>query len=230
MRILPWNHRVPVLRVVTPPAMEPLSLAEAKQQIRLEQDFSDEDDYLYLLIGAARRFCERRKSYCLVEQTLEYSIDWFPHYPLDGLVLPYPGSNLGIGLSAFAIELPRATPLRSILSVYYSDSNGVAALWDASNYRAETSRTPGLLVPNYGVSYPSFTPQNQNAVKIQYVAGPALLSPSDEIDPCIKLAMGLLVGHWYQNREAAGGTGGFGVMREHALMVDDLLGLDQLIF
>lgn len=207
--VLPWNHRPPSIRVVTPPVAEPLSLSEAKDQIRVDQDFTDEDTYISTLITAAREYCEGRKNYALVEQTLDYWIDQFP-------------------CSGIAIELPRATPLASIVSVLYTDSDGTETEWDASNYRAVSGRTPGLLAPNYGVEYPSFIPQNGDAVKIRYVAGPPANSPAIPIPARYKLAMGLLVGHWYLNREAT--IIGFQHGEKMAIAVDDLLGIDQRIY
>lgn len=209
MSVLPWNHRIPVLRVVTPPVTEPLSLAEAKSQIRVEQDVSDEDSYLLLLIGAAREFCEGRKCYSFVEQTLEYAIDDFP-------------------CSGTTIELPRATPLRSIASVKYTDSDGTEHTWDASEYSADTSSTPGRVVPKYGVAYPSFTPATRNAVKITYVCGPPVESPALPIPSRYKLAMGQLIAHWYLNREAT--IIGFQHGEKMAISVEDLLAIDQLIW
>jgi uncharacterized phiE125 gp8 family phage protein len=205
--VLPWDYRLPVVRVVTAPTTEPLSLAEAKSQIRVDQDFNDDDAYIQILIGAAREFCESRKGYSFAEQTLEYSLPYFP--------------------GCDAIELPRATPLQSIVSVKYTDSDNVEATWDAADYLTDTDSIPGRLVLKSGASYPSFTPQTGNAVRIRYIAG-LEDSPAVPIPSRIKLAMGLLIGHWYENREAT--IVGFQHAEELALTVRDLMGIDQLIW
>jgi len=207
--ILPWNHRPPVIKVYTPPVYEPLSLAEAKAQLRVEQDFSDDDDYIQLAVGAAREFCEKRKGYCWAEQTLEY---WLEEFPSSGT----------------SIELPRSTPLQSINSVTYFDADGNETEWEASNYRAATARTPGLLVPNYGVAYPTYVPQPEDSVRIRYVAGPPVHSPAVPIPSYCKLAMGQLVNHWYDNRGTQASD--FSVPKPLMFSVDDFLSLDQQIF
>lgn len=47
--------------IVTPPTTEPVSLSEAKAQLRIEDAFTLDDDYINALISAARERCE---SYC----------------------------------------------------------------------------------------------------------------------------------------------------------------------
>lgn len=47
--------------VVTPPTVEPITLPEAKAQLRIEDGFTFDDDYISALISAARDRCE---NYC----------------------------------------------------------------------------------------------------------------------------------------------------------------------
>lgn len=47
--------------IVTPTAVEPVTLSEAKAQLRIEDSFTMDDDYISALISAARDRCE---SYC----------------------------------------------------------------------------------------------------------------------------------------------------------------------
>ncbi len=50
----------------TPPAAEPLSLAEAKAHLRITH--SNDDAYIDKLVTAARRACEMRSNLCFVTQ------------------------------------------------------------------------------------------------------------------------------------------------------------------
>jgi len=74
--------------IVTPPVTEPVSLSEAKAQLRIEDAFTLDDDYISALISAARDRCE---SYCnqfFTQQSLEIVFET----KADGTVdLPYPG-------------------------------------------------------------------------------------------------------------------------------------------
>lgn len=73
--------------IITPPATEPVTLAEAKEQLRIESGFTVDDDYINALISAARDRCE---SYCnqfFTVQDIAYLYDG----PMPTLIeLPYP--------------------------------------------------------------------------------------------------------------------------------------------
>jgi len=74
--------------IVTPPITEPVSLSEAKAQLRIEDAFTLDDDYISALISAARDRCE---SYCnqfFTQQSLEIIFETKAEGTVD---LPYPG-------------------------------------------------------------------------------------------------------------------------------------------
>ncbi|WFF40400.1 hypothetical protein EVC62_02170 [Salinicola endophyticus] len=56
-------------RLIAPPAAEPVSLAEAKAQARIEHD--DDDDLVQRLIASARSSAEQRTGRALITQTWE---------------------------------------------------------------------------------------------------------------------------------------------------------------
>lgn len=75
--------------IVTPPATEPVSLSEAKAQLRIEDALTLDDDYIEALISAARERCE---SYCnqfFTEQDIALVYEQKPegdiYVPYDGL-------------------------------------------------------------------------------------------------------------------------------------------------
>lgn len=88
------------------------------------------------------------------------------------------------------IVLPRP-PVTSVTSIKYTDDDGTETTMDAGDYLVDTV---------YGrvaiKTIPSFTPALLNPIKITYSAGTA------SIPKTIRQAMLLLIGHWYDNREA----------------------------
>ena len=77
--------------IVTPPTTEPVSLSEAKAQLRIEDAFTLDDDYINALISAARERCE---SYCnqfFTVQNISLQFDLAPsgliHIPYVGLTI-----------------------------------------------------------------------------------------------------------------------------------------------
>lgn len=64
------------LQLISPPAEEPLSLAEAKLHLRV--DFSDEDALISALISAARQAAETITARQLVTARWKYILDAFP--------------------------------------------------------------------------------------------------------------------------------------------------------
>lgn len=135
------------LLLVTPPASEPITLAEAKAQCRVES--SADDALLSSLITAARLVAEVTLGRALVTQTLRYLADAAPQ--------------------GDALELPRA-PLQSITHIKSYDDADVATLFSASNYLADSSSQPGRVVLRVGASWPSIT-RAANGFEVQYIAG-----------------------------------------------------------
>ncbi|MCG3168189.1 MAG: hypothetical protein POELPBGB_03989 [Bacteroidia bacterium] len=153
-----------------------MTTAEAKTHCRV--DISDDDALIDRLITAARRRVEHDSLHALLTQTWELVLGGFPD--ADRIELPYP-------------------PLQSITSVTYVDSAGASTTWSSSNYHADTDSTPGRLVAAYGVSWPTFTPRPYSAVRVRYVAG---WTAADSVPAELRQAVLLLVGHWYEQREA----------------------------
>lgn len=175
--------------VITGPITEPISVEEAMSQSRI--DSTAEYGLLAIYIGAARAWYEWRCGMTIHEQTLEWTPDEWPlrdgyHYP--------PQENYYI--------LPRATPLISVVSFKYKDSDGLETVWGASSYVADTDSRPGRLTPTYGESWPSFTPYPVSPIRIQYRAGIAIASPMVDTPKDIKYPILLLVGAMFENRES----------------------------
>lgn len=170
------------LVTVTPPAADPLSLAEAKAHLRI--DTADEDGLIAGYILAARQFVENETHLRLITQTLDYTID-------DG----WP-SLIARGYYRTRIELP-VKPVASVSSISYVDTSGNSQTLAADQYIVRTDGPVPYIEPAYGVTWPGVRCQPA-AITVRFVAGTAL---SDVPNPLLQ-AMRLLVAHADANREA----------------------------
>ncbi|MDW7658134.1 MAG: head-tail connector protein [Bacillota bacterium] len=179
-----------MIKIITPVDTEPVSLAEVRQHLRLP-DEPTEDDLLLNLVKTARAYCENFTRRALAEQTLEMYLDRFSVN--SSIMLPCP-------------------PLQSVMEIGYKDSTGTETILPASNYIVVTDREPGRVMTVYGMSWPVFTPFPAAPIRIRFVAGYAILPE------LIRQALLLLVGHWYENREATGTAKDQTAFSVHALL------------
>lgn len=177
-RVYPSYH----VTVVTPAAEEPVTLDEAKAHCRVE--ITADDSLITALIVAARQVVETLTKRCLVTTTFDLTLEYFPPGP-------------ALQQSSGRIRIPNP-PLQSVTTLKYYDSEGTLATWDASNYRV-LAGTPGSIVPVYNEDWPTIREQPE-AVVVRYVAG---YGDAEDVPQSLKQAVLLLVGHWYENREAA---------------------------
>jgi uncharacterized phiE125 gp8 family phage protein len=166
------------LSLVTAPAAEPISTANAKAHLRV--DTSADDTLIDDLVKAARRVCERITGRALITQTWDWKLDRFP-------------------AGKFIVPLP---PLSSVTSITYTDSAGDSQTWAASKYDVDAPVGPhaahGRIAPAYGEVYPT-TRDEMNAVVVRFVAGYGSAG-SDVPDDLIR-AMHRIVADNYANRE-----------------------------
>lgn len=172
------------LTVVTAPAIEPLSLSEAKDQLSYSHDHQDR--LIGSLITAARVYCETVTGRAFITQTLRLTADAFPAY--DG-----------------EFRLPRP-PLLTVTNVQYTDTAGATQTVTAANYVVDATSLPGRIALAYGETWPTDAIQEIGAVRVNYTAGYGATAAS--VPETIKHAMRLLIGHWFVNREAVGQVGG----------------------
>lgn len=176
------DRPVVAFEVVTAPASEPVTLAEAKLQCRVTS--TDEDDLLTSLIQVARELVEIHTERALITQTRRIWLDRFPMECGQFLEIPF-------------------RPIASISSVMYRDTAGDWQTWSTDDYVTDLVSAPARIQPVYGGMYP-VTQWQMNSVKVQFVCGAA----SGSVPAAAKHAMKLLIGHWYENREAIGKVGG----------------------
>lgn len=133
------------LVLVTPAATEPITLSEAKDQLRLE--ISDDDTLVTSLIVSAREYAEHTTRRQFVTATWKLVLDKFP----DEISVPLP-------------------PLQSITSIQYTDTDGTQQTLASSEYTVDTASEPARICPSFGNDWPS-TRDEKNALEVTFVAG-----------------------------------------------------------
>ena len=160
--------------------LEPLALEEVKSYLGLpERSPADamEDVQLEMFISAARDFAEFLQGRDLVEKQYDLSLYCFP-----------------------CREIELRDGLSSVDLVQYRDSDG--ELHEFEDYIVDTKRHPGVVMPAYGESWPSFTAWPSSPVLIRFTAG----YPPDHVfwtsgpGARIKQGMLLLISGWFNNK------------------------------
>ncbi len=164
------------LSVVTPPANEPVSLAEARKHCRI--DHAEDDGLLTGIILAARQWAETYLRRALCTQTLDYTLACWP----DTIVLPRP-------------------PHQSVTSISYVDAAGATQVLASSEYQVDLSSDSlaARIRPAYQKTWPTTRLDTFNPITVRYVAGYGG-NPSNVPD-AIRSAILLLIGNLYEHRE-----------------------------
>ncbi len=114
---------------VVPPLVEPVSLAELKDFLRVDPSDTSNDAVISSLGTAARQWSEVYTQRRFVTQTWQLALDWFPGYidmKLAGQKVSSPfvsGSNAILVGIRYAIVLP-FPPIQAIESFIYQNANG----------------------------------------------------------------------------------------------------------
>lgn len=171
------------LEQVSAPSEEPISLSEAKLHLRV--DIDDDDSLIEGLITAARRHAEEvitRRAF--ITQTWCHYRDGFP--PGRTMLIPRP-------------------PLQSVSGIYYTPQGGSEQTISSDDYHVDIHSDPGRIVLTSGASWPGDTLTAVNGVRVQFVAGYG--DEADDVPGPIRLAIKMMIGHLYENRELTVATG-----------------------
>lgn len=133
--------------LVTGPTQEPISLAEAKQECRVDTD--DENSRMYGYIRASRMDAEMYLNRGFYTQTWKLvQDDW-----------------------SESIWLPMAAPLQSVTTVQYYNSAGTLTTATSSDYVVDTTTEPGRIVRAPNVTWPTLQADRHGAVIVTYIVG-----------------------------------------------------------
>ena len=166
------------LERVSAPATEPVTLALAKNHLRIT-DYTDDDALISGLITAAREFCEKAQNRIYIESEMTYSLSgipsvgreiWLPVLPIksiDKVIIAQKGTENGIEIPADQYD------------VDLKDGKLALNRSFATDYDAD-------LLPRY------------NGFIIEFTAGYG--EPAD-VPQIVKQAILLIVGHLYEHRE-----------------------------
>jgi len=164
------------IAVIVQPAAEPVSLAQAKIHCRV--DHTADDALLTSLIVAARQWCEQIMRRSIMTQTRTLSLDDWPN-----------------GM----IQLP-FSKAQSIVSIQYYDQNSNVQTLPAASYYTDLISEPARISFAPATTLPVAEIDRINSITVTYVAG---YGDASDVPQAISQAILLLVGHWYENREAS---------------------------
>ncbi len=181
------------LSLVTAPTLDPVSLAEARAQCKL--DIPDEDALIAGYLLAAREHVETETHRALITQTWDLTLDEWP----EQIVLPRP-------------------PVQSVTAITYLDSAGTLQTLNPSQYRLLKLATGEWAVCRaYGVVWPAVQ-SIEACITVRFVCGYG--SAPGSIPEALRQAILLLVEHWHKNRSAVSEKG---TEREIPLGVERLI-------
>lgn len=162
------------LSLVTAPAVEPVTLAEAKAQCNVV--IANADALIASLIRAAREHVETATHRPLITQTWDLKLDGFP---------------------CGCIELP-LPPVSSVTSVSYVDTDGATQVWSSALYQTDLPAGPfagpARIEPIYGGQYP-IARSVLNAVTVRFVCGYG--ASAESVPDALRQAIKLMVSHFY---------------------------------
>jgi len=167
------------------PTSEPVTLAQAKSHLRVDDVASD--SYIIDLIKAARQSVEARIDSTLMTTTKIMRLSRFD------------------GNDANTIKL-FGSPIQSITSVKYYDTDNVLQTWSSTNWVENFGGVEhGIIQLADGASWPSITAR-LDAVEITYIAG---YTSAGNVPNPIKQAILSIVGTLFLQREDAAVSGSY---------------------
>lgn len=163
------------------PTTMPVSLTEAKRQLRLDEITTD-DDHVRLLIQGVCDNIERTYQHAMITKTITEFHSAFPCFSTDALLLS-------------------VRPGIAVTSVSYIDSAGATQVFSSSDYTVKVSSQGMFIVPDVDAVWPTDLAIRPDAVTIVYTAGYG--TDTNSIPASMRLAVLNLIGKYDANREDA---------------------------
>ena len=140
-------------KLLVSPAIEPLTMADAKRQLNVDQDFTDDDLIIARITAAARQYAETHTRSSFITQQWSLVLDGFA----------------GCWSSRGLLFLEHG-PVQSIDSITYLDMTGTLQTLPPADYAADLSGVRGRVEPRFGLVWPVTLPQI-GAVTVNFTAG-----------------------------------------------------------
>lgn len=192
--------------LIDDPAVEPITLAEARLHLRLASDYTSEDATIEALIKAARKMAEHELGRKLITQKWDMVLDAFP------------AGDESIRLHSLLVKA------QSIEQIVYLDTAGAPQTLSAAAYTLDPHSLPGYVFLNDGFGWPSDVADSANAVKVRVVCGygDTAADVPQQVVAWIKVQLATL----WRNREAF--VAGVSVSELPNRFVDRLLDSERL--
>jgi len=159
--------------------------------IILSEPDKTEDNLISAYNMAARRYIEKYCGRALITQTYQLFLD---RWPENNQFNEWRASN------GAQIILPRP-PLQSVTSIKYYGENDTEYTFSSDDYEVDNvSEFFGRIATRADSQWPSENLRILNPIKIEFIAGYG--DNASDVPEEYKLAIKMLVGHFYENREA----------------------------
>jgi len=163
--------------LLTPPAVEPVTLADAKAYLRVAH--ADDDAVITALIAAARSYVEAQTRRALITQTWRLVRD---AWPADGRIAALP------------------VPLIEIVAARVLDEDGTPHAIDLQAFAADTAAVPAIIAfAPWSLAAPG---RRVGGIELDIETGYG--DTPDDVPQPLRQAVRLLVAHWYENRGLIG--------------------------
>jgi uncharacterized phiE125 gp8 family phage protein len=163
------------LIMTSSPAIEPVTLAEAKLHLRV--DSATEDALISSLILTSRLHVETALDLALITQSWSYFIDRWPADPV--------------------ITLP-VRPVQSITAIRLYADDGTYETIAPARYTLDGASTPARLIRRDASTFQK-PKRIANGIEIAFTAGYG--NTAADVPAPIRHSILLLVAHWYEHRE-----------------------------
>ncbi|MCF6199470.1 MAG: head-tail connector protein [Hyphomicrobiaceae bacterium] len=169
------------LLLTSGPVLEPVSLVEAKDHLRV--DHADEDVLISSLITAARIHLETHLGLAFITQQWSLVLDQWPA-----------GADVSLPLS----------PVQAVSALTLYNADDASSVVASSRYALDAISQPARLVWRDGVVRP-MPGRSYNGIDISFSAGFGSLA--FDVPQPLRQAILLLTAHWYERREPVGLAG-----------------------
>lgn len=159
------------LVITAPPEAEPLTLAEAKEHLRITHDA--DDDALTALIRVAREMCEGYTGLALITRGCSLYLD---SWTKDVIDLPLP-------------------PLQTVAAINVYDSAEAAALFPSASYAVDARGVPARVMLTASPPLPGLA---MSGIEIVFTTG--FGDAPGDVPSSLREGMKRLIAHLYLNR------------------------------